>query len=151
MIKKVINFLDKHRFILVLLILFLISLLFLSFNSIRFLSHDFKNLNCTKKIDNKYCYNNDNKIFINGKVEQKTFFEKNKKQINKLKKDYDLPEFNNYTSYYYEVASLLEYNSLNNKKELYNFFDIYNNTYNIESFYLKNSFYYEIFYPYKVL
>ena len=124
--------------------------MFLSIKSIIFLNHDFKELKCTKKIDKTYCYYNDIKIYKNAEKERINFFEENKEKINYLIKEYKLPEFNKYTSYYYEVVSLIDID-LNQNEDLYNFFEIYNNSYNIEEFYMKNNLYFEIFYPYKIL
>lgn len=150
MIKKLINFLNNHRVILVLLILLLISILFLSINSYRFLHHTFQNLTCTKKIDDIYCYHENIKIFQNVEKSQETFFKEKEKQIEELKERYDLPKWNKYTSYYYEIASLLDYKYGYCEEELYNFFHIYNNTYKISEFYKDNNFYYDIFYHFKI-
>ena len=78
MIKKVIKFLDKHRLILIIIILIFISIMFLSVKSILFLNHNFNNMNCTKNIDETYCYHNEVKVFKNAEEAQITFFKENK-------------------------------------------------------------------------
>lgn len=77
------------------------------------------------------------------------FFLENENKIAKLKENYNLPEWNQHTSYYYEIVALLDSSNQENN-ELYNFFYIYNNTYEIGDFYQKNNFYYDIFYHYKI-
>lgn len=149
--KKIISFLDKHRFILVLLILFLISSIFIGINSLIFLNHKFNSLTCTKDIDETYCYSNDIYIFKNPEEEKNKIFEEEKEKIEALKKKYKLPKFNFYTSYYYEVASLFNFKETDEGEDLLLFFQKYNNSYNIGEFYKKNTFYYGIFYPYKIV
>jgi len=148
--KKIINFLDKHRLILVILILTIISWLFIGINSLIFLNHNFKKLNCTKDLDATYCYNNDFQIYINPEVEKEKIFKEKTAEIKKLKVKYELPEFNYYTSYFYEVTSLLNYNETGENEDLLVFFKNYNNSYNISNFYKANTFYYDIFYHYKI-
>lgn len=148
-LKTIIKFLDNHRLILVLLILFIISSLFLGINSLMFLNHNFKPLECTSNEDENYCYNNELKIFKNPTSSQKEFFETKKEEIAKLKNDYDLPEFNYYSAYYYEEASRLEVINTGNE-ELFNFFNVFSNTYNLKKFYQKNNLYFDIFYKYKI-
>lgn len=145
MLKKIINFFDTHRVVLVFTVLLLISLVFLSIKSYQFLNHDFKPVECTKEIDNTYCYHNDLEILKEPEKYKLEFFKKNKESVNDLKKVYDLREFGYYTAYYYEVAS-----SLYKDEELYEFFSKYSNTYMLEDFYLKNSLYFELFYNYKL-
>lgn len=148
--KKIINFLDSHRLILVILILILISVIFIGTNSFIFLNHKFKNINCTKDIDEVYCYHKDIKIYKNPVEEKIKIFKEKGDEIKELKEKYKLPSFNFYTSYYYEVASLLNYNETEENEELLIFFKNYNASYKIEDFYEKNTFYYGIFYPYKI-
>lgn len=150
MIKKVVKFFDSHRIILVLLTLLILSILFISLKVIIFLNHNFKPLLCTNNIDSVYCYHNEMKIFKEPEDTQKEFFKENKDSINDLIKKYNLPDFNKYTSYYYEVVAMLNYDLTGTNKNLYEFFETYNNTYNIKNFYKTNNFYYEIFYPYKI-
>lgn len=150
MIKKIINFFDRHRLILVLTILFIIAFIFLLINSLIFLNYKFKPLECTKEIDETYCCHNDIKIFADASTSKKKFFKTHEKEINNLKEIYELPEFNYYTSYYYEKVALVNYEKNDEGEELYNFFLMYNKTYNLEAYYQKNNFYYEIFKPYKI-
>lgn len=150
MIKKLINFLDKHRFLLILLILMFITVIFLSIKSYQFLHHSYKSLTCTEEIDERYCYSQNIKIFKDAESERKAFFKEKEEQIKTLKEKYELPKWNKYTSYYYEVVSLLEYNNSTCEEEIYNFFHIYNNTYEISEFYKDNIFYYDIFYHFKI-
>lgn len=147
--KKVVNFLDRHRFLLVIFILFLISLIFLGINSYQFFHHEFLRLDCTKEINDTYCYHDNIEIYKEIGNEE-LFLESHEEEIKKLKEDYHLPEWNKYTSYYYETISYIDYNSNDGSEELYLFFSIYNNTYEIQSFYEKYNFYYSIFYPYKI-
>lgn len=147
--QKIINYLDNHRLILVILILLVISIIFFSYKSYSFLHHEFKSLDCEDKIDDIYCKNNGLIILIEPEEEKNKIFKDYKKEIEKLKKDYNLKDFSFYTVYQYKVAS--EFNYYNGgKEELYNFFTYYINTYNIEEFYHKNEFYFEIFYNYKL-
>ena len=150
MIKKVINFLDNHRLVLIIIIILFISLIFLTYKSYNFLNYNFKSLRCTQDIDDIYCFNNDIKIFKEPKKYKEEYFKSNSKIIKTLQENYNLPEYNNYTSYYYEITSLIDYEMNRNNKELYEFFHIYNNTYNIEKFYIENNLYFQIFYKYKI-
>lgn len=149
-LKKIINFLDRHRLILVLLILLLISFLFLGINSLLFLYHNFKPLECDKKIEDNYCYHENIKIFVEPEEEKNNFFKNNSKEIKILKETYNLPDFSYHTAYFYSLASELEYNMNEENNKLYDFFATYKNTYDLEKFYKKNIFYYEIFYDYKI-
>lgn len=150
MIKKVVSFCDKHRLFLVLLILIFIIILFLSINSYLFLHYDFKALNCTNNIDENYCYHDNKKILIKPESSKKEFFKKYEKVIQELKTKYHLADFNFYTAYYYLTASKLHYEINGEYKVLQDFFESYVNTYNLEEFYLKNNFYFNIFYHYKI-
>lgn len=148
--KKIVNFLDKHRLLLVLIILLFISLIFFSIKVYQFKTIDFKKLECTKDAHDNYCFNKETLIFVNPENAKNKFFKENKKQIEELKKNYKLPDFNFYTAYYYEVTSLLDYKNSGENKYIYDFFKILSNTYSLEEIYKKNTFYYEIFYPYKI-
>lgn len=150
MIKKVVNFFDSHRLFLVLLILLVVVILFLSINSYLFLHHEFKALDCTEEIDEEYCYHNDTKILKNPEESAYAFFEKYHKGIDELIEKYNLDEFNNYTAYYYLVASRLHYETNEEYKILVEFFEAYTNTYNMEKFYFDNTIYFNMFYPYKI-
>lgn len=149
-IKKVLNFLDRHRFILIILTIFLIASLFLGINSILFLNHNFKKFNCTQELDETYCYHNDIQIYKDPEKEKKNIFKEKKAEIKKLKEKYKLPEFNFYTSYFYEVTSLLNYNETGENEDLLVFFKNYNTSYNISNFYQENTFYYDLYYHYKI-
>ncbi|MCM1052737.1 MAG: hypothetical protein NC483_01995 [Ruminococcus sp.] len=150
MLKKVINFLDKHRFILVLLILFIVVIAFISFKSIMFLNHDFEALNCTKDKDEVYCYNNDTLIYDEPEKMKKDILSIYKSDIENIKKEYKLPELDMYTLYFYQVAVSLEHSKENNLEELLIFFKTYVDTYNLEEFYIENSFFYSLFKDYKL-
>lgn len=148
--KKIINFLDNHRLILVILILFLITITFFCIKSILFLNYKFTNLDCTKNINETYCYYKETKIYINPEVQKEEIFKEKEKDIKILKEKYKLPKFNFYTSYYYEVAALLNYNETNENKDLLEFFTYYNASYNISDFYKENVLYYDLYYRYKI-
>ena len=72
-------------------------------------------------------------------------------EIKELVKEYDLPEFNFYTAYYYELASNFDYQKNKRNETLNKYFKIYSNTYNLEKFYKKNNLFFRIFYPYKII
>lgn len=148
--KKIIKFLDNHRFVLIILVLLLISISFLSIKSIFFLNHKFQNLACTNDIDEMYCYNKETKIYRYPEEIKKVIFTEKKDDIKALKEKYKLPDFNFYTSYYYEVASLLNYNETEENKDLLDFFTYYNTSYNLSEFYKENVLYYNLFYRYKI-
>ena len=150
MIKRVVSFFDKHRLFLVLLILLVIVILFLGINSYLFLHHEFTALNCTEEIDEEYCYHNDTEIYKNPEESAYVFFEKYSDEIEELKENYNLDEFNFYTAYYYLVASRLHYEMNEEYKLLVEFFEVYANTYNLEEFYFDNTLYFNMFYPYKI-
>lgn len=147
---RIVKFLDNHRFILILLILLFISCLFLSIKSVIFLNHKFKSYRCTESLDETYCYHEGIQIYINPEKEKKNIFKEKKSAIESLQKKYALPEFNYYTSYFYEVASLLNFNETGENEELLVFFKNYNTSYNIGNFYKENTIYYDIFYHYKL-
>ncbi len=148
--RKIFNFLDHHRILLILLILIFIIIIFFSFNTYLFFHHRFKALECTKDIDETYCYHEDIKILVNPKKAKETFFKKYDKVIRELKNRYNLDEFNNYTAYYYLSVSQLHYEVNSEYKILETFFESYVNTYNIKTFYYKNTLYFDIFYHYKI-
>ncbi len=151
LMKKVISFLDKHRLILVLLILFLFSITFLSIKSIIFLNHKFTPLSCNKALDETYCFHDNIQILKNPNKDKEKIFKERKKEIKELKKKYKLPEFNYYTSYYYEVASLMHFTETGELEDLATFFKNYNRSYDIVNFYKKNIIYFDLFYRYKVV
>ena len=148
--KRVVNFFDEHRVVLIFLILILIVIIFLSINSYLFFHHEFESLTCTEEIDDEYCYHNDIKIFVNQEKSKEDFFTRYDDEIEKLIDDYHLDEFDFYTAYYYLVASRLNYDINSEYKILQDFFETYVNTYNLEEFYMENNFYFNLFYPYKI-
>ena len=148
--KRVVNFFDEHRVVLIFLILILIVIIFLSINSYLFFHHEFESLTCTEEIDDEYCYHNDIKIFVNPEKSKENFFTKYDDEIEKLIDDYHLDEFGFYTAYYYLVASRLNYDINSEYKILQDFFETYVNTYNLEEFYMENNFYFNLFYHYKI-
>ena len=148
--KKIISFLDKHRLILIIILLLIISFSFISVKSFIFLNHQFKKLECTNDIDETYCYHKEIKIYKDPEVEKKNVFKEKEATIESLKEKYQLPNFNFYTSYYYEVASLLNFNETDENEDLLTFFTSYNNSYGISNFYKENVFYYDLFYRYKI-
>lgn len=148
--KRVVNFFDEHRVVLIFLILILIVIIFLSINSYLFFHHEFESLTCTEEIDDEYCYHNDIKIFVNPEKSKEDFFTRYDDEIEKLIDDYHLDEFDFYTAYYYLVASRLNYDINSEYKILQDFFETYVNTYNLEEFYMENNFYFNLFYPYKI-
>ncbi len=147
--KKIINYLDKHRFILVIGILIIICIIFLGIKTLIFYNHKFKELKCDNDTIEVYCENKNKIILNNSKKALKEFEKENKKEINKLKQDYELPDFNNFTAYFYKVASELDYYNSHEDK-LSNFYLAYSNTYDLEKFYYDNIFMYEILYNYKI-
>ena len=148
--KRVVNFFDEHRVVLIFLILILIVIIFLSINSYLFFYHVFESLTCTEEIDDEYCYHNDIKIFVNPEKSKEDFFTRYDDEIEKLIDDYHLDEFDFYTAYYYLVASRLNYDINSEYKILQDFFETYVNTYNLEEFYMENNFYFNLFYRYKI-
>ena len=148
--KRVVNFFDEHRVVLIFLILILIVIIFLSINSNLFFHHEFESLTCTKEIDDEYCYHNDIKIFVNPEKSKEDFFTRYDDEIEKLIEEYHLDEFDFYTAYYYLVASRLNYDINSEYKILQDFFETYVNTYNLEEFYMENNFYFNLFYRYKI-
>ena len=148
--KRVVNFFDEHRVVLIFLILILIVIIFLSINSYLFFHHEFESLTCTEETDDEYCYHNNIKIFVNPEKSKENFFTKYDDEIEKLIDDYHLDEFGFYTAYYYLVASRLNYHINSEYKILQDFFETYVNTYNLEEFYMENNFYFNLFYHYKI-
>lgn len=149
MIKKIINFFDNHRLVLIITILFIICLLFFSIKTYLFFHYDFSNYPCDEQIDKEYCSHNDITILINPEKAKNTFFKEHAEKIQELKEEYNLPDFNFYTAYYYQIAAQLNYYN-NNEEELLNFFTTYVNTYDLQNFYLQNTLFFEIFYNYKI-
>ena len=119
--KRVVNFFDEHRVVLIFLILILIVIIFLSINSYLFFHHEFESLTCTEEIDDEYCYHNDIKIFVNPEKSKEDFFTRYDDEIEKLIDDYHLDEFDFYTAYYYLVASRLNYDINSEYKILQDF------------------------------
>ena len=150
MIKKIISFFNKHRFLLIISILLLIIILFLTINIYFFFHHNFIALECTKKINEEYCYYNDTKILIKPEATKNAFFKRYDDEIAKLKEEYNLDEFNFYTAYYYLVAARVQYETKEEYKILLEFFEQYSNTYNLEDFYFKHVLYFDLFYGYKI-
>ncbi len=150
MIHKIINFLDQHRLVLIVLILFVISAFFLGIKSYLFLHHNFHALNCTEKIDEEFCYYKDKIIFSEPDKSKDSFFQKYNDEIEKLQNKYHLDDFNNYTAYYYFTVSKLDYTMHQENKILQDFFKVYVNTYDLETFYFDNNFYFNLFYNYKI-
>ena len=150
MIKRVINFFDQHRILLILLILFLIISIFIGVNSYLFFHHDFEVLVCTEEIDEDYCYHKNIKILKDPENSKEEFFAEYQDEIESLQEEYHLDEFNFYTAYYYQVASRLNYEINSEYKILKDFFEAYANTYNLEEFYKDNNFYFNLFYRYKI-
>lgn len=151
MIQKIINFLNNHRLILVILILTLISLTFLTIKSIVFLHHKFNSFNCTQELDETHCFHNDIQILIEPEKTKEKVFKEKSKEIKELQQNYKLPKFSKYTSYYYEVASLMYFKETGEYEELVTFFKNYNRSYDIVNFYKKNVIYFDLFYHYKIV
>lgn len=149
--KRIIDFLNRHRLILILVILIFIVIIFLAAKTILFFSHNFQALSCTEEIDDEYCYYEDTIIFVDPNASKEAFFARYDEEVAALEEEYSLPEFNYYTAYYYLVAARLNYSTKEEYKIFQNFFEVYANTYNIEEFYLQNSFYFNLFYPYKIV
>ncbi len=150
MVKNTVDFLDKHRLILIIIILAFIVLIFISIKSFMFLHHEFRPLKCTSNNDLNTCYHNADLIFFNPDEALKSFLGNKKEEIKNLKEKYRLPEFNFYTAYYYEIASEADFKLKNGEEELYIFFKQFNNTYNLKEFYLENTFYFNIFYYFRI-
>jgi len=148
--KKIINFFDHHRLILVCCILIFVASLFIGINSFFFFHHKFTAFTCTSELDDTYCFHEYNQILKNPEESKNTFFKEKASEIKALQKKYKLKEFNFYTTYYYEVASLLNYNETGEGEELYTFFKNYNRSYDIPNFYKKYVIYFDLFYHYKV-
>ncbi len=147
MIKISLNFFDKHRILLIFLLIFIFFGMFLGIKSLLFINHNFKALECKQELNAEKCYYENTLIFVNPAESKKKFFEEYYLEITNLKKNYELPEFNMHTAYFYEVASLLDYNMAEGKEEVYNFFKTFSDTYNLKDFYQKNIVFYDLFYP----
>lgn len=150
MIKKVCNFLNNHRIFLTLLLIFVTFGVFLGIKSLIFINHNFVKLECSKNLGQDTCYYGDNLIFINPDKSKQSFFESHIVEINDLKEEYELSDFNMFTAYFYKVASELDFKMSDGKEEVYTFFKIFSDTYNLEDFYLKNIVFYDLFYPNRI-
>lgn len=148
--KRITSFLDNHRVLLVFLILALVVIIYLGINTYLFFHHNFVKLECTDKIDKEYCYHDDEEIFIDPEESKKAFFLQYEKVIADLQEEYHLADFNYYTAYYYLVVARLNFDINKEYKILEDFFQTYVNTYQLEDFYLKNNFYFNLFYRYKI-
>ena len=148
--QKIINFFDKHRLILILFILLIISLVFTLTKLYVFKNYNFSPFKCTSKIDDNTCLYKNTPILVNPNKTKEEIFKEYAFYIDKLKQDYQLPDFNYYTAYYYAEASNIDYNITSRNKTLNTFFNNYVNSYNLKKFYQNNSLFYEIFYPYKL-
>ncbi len=151
MIKKVVSFFDRHRFIFVLVILFLVSFIFIGVKIFTFLNHKFEALSCKDKIKETTCMVGNKEIFLEPEEEINKLFKEYDKEIKDLKEQYNLPEFNFYTAYYYYLVSKIDYQMYGRNESIMDYLYIYINTYNLEEFYQKNNVFYEIFYPYKII
>lgn len=149
MIQKVVKFLDKHRLLLVLIILAVVVIVFLGVNILCFKFHQFKPRLCTENIDGVYCFSKGAKVFVKPEAIKKTFFKENKELIKDLVQRFELPEFNNYTAYYYKVTSEI-YAGMTGDDKLYEFFNTYSVTYDLYHFYIDYSIYFDMFYPFKI-
>ena len=72
--KRIASFLDKHRVLLVFLILALVVIIYLGVNSYLFFHHDFLKLECTEEIDEEYCYHDDIEILKDPEKSKEAFF-----------------------------------------------------------------------------
>ncbi len=151
MIRKIVSFFDRHRFILSLFLMLLVSIIFILVSLILFFNHDFEALKCNKDIDQEICNYNNKEIFIKPEESINKIFREYKIEIEELKKEYKLPEFGFYTAYYYELASNFDYQKNKRNETLNKYFKIYSNSYNLEKFYKKNNLFFRIFYPYKII
>ena len=149
--KTLSKYLDKHRLILTLLILLIISIIFILVSLLLFLNHDFEAYECTKNKDEEICLYKSLEIFKNPIESKDKFFLEYQDEIKSLVKEYNLPEFNFYTAYYYELASNFDYQKNKRNETLNRYFKIYSNTYNLEKFYKRNNHFFSIFYPYKII
>ena len=148
--KKIASFLDRHRVLLVFLILALIVIIFLGVNSYLFFHHDFLKLECTSEIDDEYCYYEDIVIFRDPEKSKEIFFAQYESVMADLQEEYHLADFNYYTAYYYLVVARLNYDINSEYKILEEFFQNYVNTYQLEDFYFQYNFYFNLFYRYKI-
>ena len=147
----IVNLLDKHRFLLVLFLLGIISLIFSAISFYIFINYKFTALECDNLKSNNTCLASNKEIFTNPRVSIENLFKEYNNEINILKKDYNLPDFNNYTAYYYYLASIHDYELNGRNETLMHNFKIYVDTYDLISFYENNNIYYEMFYPYKLV
>lgn len=150
MIKKGINFLNEHRLLLIILILLLFIIIFFAVNIYLFFHHEFTAFKCSENINEEICYYNDLEILVNPESTKKAFFKRYDDEIEELKENYNLEEFNYYTAYYYLTAARLQYETKTEYKLLLEFFERYVNTYNLEDFYFDYVLYFNMFYRYKI-
>ena len=148
---SLINFLNKHRFLLVISILFLIVICFIIIKLIIFKTYHFKPYTCTSMVDENTCLYNNITILKEPTKYKDKIFKEYENYINDLITEYNLPEFNNYTAYLYLLASNYDYSLTNRNETLNMFFNYYVNTYNLKEFYQKNTLFYDIFYPFKLI
>ncbi len=151
MSKKISNFLDKHRLILVLSVLLLISLIFILVNLYIFFHYKFEALECPVNTKEETCINKDITILKEPEKKREEIFKEYEDNILELKEEYNLPDFNFYTAYYYTLASNIDYTKNERNITLNQFFNDYSNTYKLDEFYKNNNLFYQIFLPYKVI
>ncbi len=151
MIKKLINFLERHRIIFALIVIILVSLIYIIVNVVMFFKHDFEAFKCSKNNGEEICIYNNKEIYADPKSSIDKIFKEYEREILELKKEYKLPEFNFYTAYYYELASNFDYQMNKRNETLNKYFKIYSNSYDLEKFYKKNNLFFRIFYPYKII
>ncbi len=151
MIRKVVSFFDRHRFILSLFIMLIVSMIFIMVSLFMFFKHDFEAFKCSKDIDKEVCIYKNKEIYSNPDKSINKVFKEYEGEIKELVKEYNLPEFDFYTAYYYELASNFDYQKNKRNETLNKYFKIYSNTYNLEKFYKKNNLFFRIFYPYKII
>lgn len=150
MIKKVLSFLDEHRVLLAILLIFITFGAFLGIKSLIFLNHNFVSLECSQEKLGDKCYHDEDIIFVDPDKSKNEFFLEHDQEITNLQEEYELPEFSMFTAYFYEVASELDFKMSDGREEIYNFFKVFCDTYNLEEFYLKNIVFYDLFYPNRI-
>lgn len=151
MSQKIVKFFDKHRFILVVVCILLVVIIFFGVNCYLFFHKNFLEYKCSTSIDDNYCYYGDVKILKDPLGYKDKIFLEYENTLEEFIKKYNLPEFNMYTAYYYSLAGKMEYNITHANESLFVFFESYVNTYDLLEFYKKYNFYFEIFYPYKII
>lgn len=148
--KKVINFWDNHRIILVLSILLIVAILFLGIKSLIFINYKFEKLECDSNIGEDKCYVGERVVLVNPMKSKKDFWENHEEEIDQLRLEYELPDFSMHTAYFYEIAALLDWKLADGKEEIYDFFKVFCDTFSLEDFYQKNIVFYDIFYPERI-